>query len=77
MSLVFEVIGLILSLFILGLSTIRHKDGFNIGPRIFAANLMLVNIVLTVVTFMRDYGQVDESFVVYYYSLGGLSSCKL
>lgn len=73
MNLVFEVIGFLFSVFILGLSTVRHKEGFNIGPRIFAANLMLVNIVLTIVTFMRDYGQVNESFVLFYYSLGGLS----
>lgn len=70
--LVFEVFGFLFSVFILGLSTIRHKEGFNIGPRIFAANLMLVNIVLTVVTFIRDYGEVNVLFVEFYYSLGGL-----
>lgn len=59
------------SLLILGLSFKKHKEGFNVGPRIFAVNLMLANIALSIVSFSRDYGQVNEEFSVFCDSLGG------
>ncbi|KAH7716831.1 hypothetical protein AAVH_15780 [Aphelenchoides avenae] len=67
---IFEVFGTLGSLLILGLSFKKHKESFNVGPRIFAGNLMLANIVLSVVSFFRDYGQVNEEFMLFYYSLG-------
>ncbi|KAH7694783.1 hypothetical protein AAVH_38166 [Aphelenchoides avenae] len=69
MCVTFEICGMLASLLILGLSFKKHRESFNIGPRIFAANLMLANVALSVVSFFRDYGQVNEEFMLFYYSL--------
>lgn len=66
-----EIFGTLASLLVLGLSFIKHKESFNVGPRIFAVNLMLANIVLSIVSFFRDYVQVNEGFTLFYDSLGG------
>ncbi|KAH7662476.1 hypothetical protein AAVH_43563, partial [Aphelenchoides avenae] len=57
------------SLLILGLSFKKNKESFNVGPRIFAANLMLANVALSIVSFFRDYGQLNDEFLLFYYSL--------
>lgn len=68
----FEILGAAASLLILCVSAKRQKDNFNVGPRIFAANLMLANLILGVISFLYSYGQVNPAFNEFTYSLGGL-----
>ncbi|KAH7710902.1 hypothetical protein AAVH_21813 [Aphelenchoides avenae] len=72
----FEIIGMLASLLIVGLSFKKHKDSFNVGPRIFAVNLMAANIALSIVSFFRDYGLVNEKFALLYSSLGEFVSWR-
>ncbi|KAH7676018.1 hypothetical protein AAVH_15127, partial [Aphelenchoides avenae] len=55
----FEILGGILTLLVLVLSAIGSAETFNVGPRIFVANLMLFNLVHTVCTLVADIAFID------------------
>lgn len=55
-------VGCVLTLIVFALSFIRQKSKANLGPRIFIANLMIVNIVHSVCSLLNDATIIDPRF---------------
>ncbi|KAH7708616.1 hypothetical protein AAVH_24125 [Aphelenchoides avenae] len=56
---VFEGLGCALSVLVLALSFKRHKASFNLGPRIFTANLMIFNLIHSLCSLLLDWTFLD------------------
>ncbi|KAH7714405.1 hypothetical protein AAVH_18224 [Aphelenchoides avenae] len=50
-----DILGITLVALVLSLSAVRHRAKFNLGPRIFTVNMMLLDAVHAVVSFLYDY----------------------
>lgn len=61
-SVAFEVAGLLLALIVLFLSIFRRKRNANIGLRIFAANVMIMDIVNSFVMLLNDLQSASDAF---------------
>lgn len=56
---------------VLGLTCIRHKSKFNLGPRIFTINMMVFDAIHAVVSFLVDYSVVNLYFLDFLQRIGG------
>lgn len=59
-----DIIGFLVCGLVLGLTGIRHKVKFNLGPRIFTFNMMFFDVIHCIVSFLRDYSMMNTNFLL-------------